>query len=168
MYVILIIQLLQSSYKHSYGVQGGNFQIGEGTHKSNEPTTVLRKGSNKFIEVLPTELLKKNKSTEKSGHNNVALNLCPDGSEINITINGTTLNATKTSLNVAIGNFTININHHDPHSLIIEDEPLPPTPPQPSLVALGSYIQQNPLHVLLGECPHITATLSLSKLNCWR
>ena len=86
---------------------------------------------------------------------NVALNLCPDGSEINISINGTTLDATKTSLNVTIGNFTININ-----SLIKEDVPLP------SLMAVFSVIQGTPLHVVLGDSPDVKATLAFSKLNC--
>ena len=137
----------------------------EGTCKPDKPTTVLTKRSSQFTEVLQTELPKKNKSSKKLDDTNVALNLCPDGSEINISINGTTLNATKTSLNVTIGNFIISINCHDPHTLIMQDEPIPPTPSQTSSVALGSFIQQNPLHVLLGESPHVTATLSLSKLN---
>ena len=137
----------------------------ERIYQSNKPTTVLRKRSSQFIEVLSNELPKKDTSSEETGDDNVALNLCPDGSEVNISINGTTLTATKTSLNVTIGNFIININccHSNPHIVIVKDEP---SPIQSSLVALGSFIQQNPLHVLLGESPHATATLSLSKLNC--
>ena len=138
----------------------------ERIYQSNKPTTVLRKRSSQFIEVLPNELQKKDRPSEETD-DNIALNLCPDGNEINISINGTTLNATKTSLNVTIGNFIININCLNPRAVIMEDESLPPTPTQSSLVALGSFIQQNPLHVLLGESPHdVTATLSLSKLNC--
>ena len=119
------------------------------------PTAVLTKRSSQFIEVLPTELLEENRPSEESGDDNVALNLCPDGSEINISINGTTLNATKTSLNVTIGNFTININ-----SLIKEDAPMP------SIVAVISVTQRTPLHVVLGDSPDVKATLPFSKLNC--
>ena len=127
----------------------------ERIHKSSKPVTVLRKRSSQFIEVLPTELLKNNRPTEEAGDDNVALNLCPDGSEINISINGTTLNATKTSLNITIGNFTININ-----SLIKQDAPLP------SLMAVFSITQGTPLHVVLGDSPDVRATLPFSKLNC--
>ena len=96
-------------------------------------------------------------STDKPSEatsDNVALNFCPDGSEINISINGTTLNATKTSLNVTIGNFTININ-----SLMKVDIPMP------SIVAVISVTQRTPLHVVLGDSPDVKATLPLSKLN---
>ena len=127
----------------------------EKIYKSSKPVTVLRKRSSQFTEVLPTELLKRNMPTEEAGDDNVALNLCPDGSEINISINGTTLNATKTSLNITIGNFTININ-----SLIKEHAPMP------SLMAVFSITQGTPLHVVLGDSPDVRATLPFSKLNC--
>ena len=126
----------------------------EKNYKSSKPATVLRKRPSQFIEVLPTELSERNRPTEEADDDNVALNLCPDGSEINISINGTTLNATKTSLNVTIGSFTININ-----SLIKEDAPLP------SFMAVFSVTQGTPLHVVLGDSPDVRATLSFSKLN---
>ena len=119
----------------------------------NKPTTVLRKRSGQFIEVLPTELLEKDGPCQKMGHDNVALNLCPEGNKVNISINGTTLTATKTSLNVTIGNFTINVN-----SLIKEDIPMT------SVVAVISITQGTPLHVVLGDSPDVKATLPFSKL----
>ena len=125
----------------------------ERIYQSNKPTAVLTKRSSQFIEVLPTELLEENRPSEATGDDNVALNFCPDGSEINISINGTTLNATKTSLNVTIGNFTINVN-----SLMKEDIPLP------SIVAVISVTQGTPLHVVLGDSPDVKATLPISKL----
>ena len=125
----------------------------ERIYRSNKPTTVLRKRSSQFIEVLSNELPKKDTLSEETGHDNVALNLCPDGSEVNISINGTTLTATKSSLNVTIGNFTINVN-----SLIKVDTPMP------SLVAVISITQGTPLHVVLGDSPDVKATLPFSKL----
>ena len=121
----------------------------ERIYQADKPITVLRKRSSQFIEVLPTE----NRPCEATGDDNVTLNLCPDGNEINISINGTTLNVTKTSLNVTIGNFTININ-----SLIKEDALLS------SKVAVISVTQGTPLHVVLGDSPDVKATLPLSKL----
>ena len=110
-------------------------------------TTTSRKRPS---QVLSTELLEENRPT---GDSNVALNLCPDGNKINISINGTTLTATKTSLNVTIGNFTINVN-----SLIKQDTPMT------SVVALISITQGTPLHVVLGDSPDVKATLPFSKL----
>ena len=114
-------------------------------------------------QVLPTKLLEVNRPSEETcddsidlnlcSNNNVALNLCPDGSEVNISINGTTLTATKSSLNVTIGNFTINVN-----SLIKGHTPMP------SLVAVISITQGTPLHVVHGDSPDVKATLPFSKL----
>lgn len=136
--------------------------------KSSKPATLLRRKSSQ-LELLSTELQKKDRpasrETEEDGAN-VALNLCPDGSEINININGTRLTATKTSLNATIGNFNISINCcNDACKLIKEDTPIPQPPPVPSLVALVTT-QGNPLHVALGDSPDVKATLSLSKFNC--
>ena len=125
----------------------------ERVNLSNKSTTVLRKRSSQFIEALSTELLEENRPSEEAGDDNVALNLCPNGNKINISINGTTLTATKASLNVTIGNFTINVN-----SLIKEDTPMT------SVVAMISIIQGTPLHVVLGDSPDVKATLPFSKL----
>lgn len=136
--------------------------------KSSKPIAPLREKSNQ-LELLSTELQKKDRpasrETEEDGAN-VALNLCPDGSEINININGTRLTATKTSLNATIGNFNISINCcNDACKLIKEDTPIPQPPPVPSSVALVTT-QGNPLHIVLGDSPDVKATLSLSKFNC--
>ena len=127
----------------------------EETHKIIDPPT---------MKVSPAEQLKENQSSKKVNDANVELDMCADGSEISIIINGTTLNVTKTSLNATIGNFIISINCCEPCRLMKEDELMLPAPPQPtSLVALGSFIQQNPLHILLGESSQVTAKFSLSK-----
>ena len=127
----------------------------ERIYRSNKPTTVLRKRSSQFIEVFPTELLEKDRPCQEIGHDNVALNLCPDGSEVNISINGTTLTATKSSLNVTIGNFTINVN---------SESPIKVDTPMPSSVAVISITQGTPLHVVQGDSPDVKATLAFSKL----
>ena len=127
----------------------------EGTHKSSKPTKVLRKSSS----LLETRLMKRDECSKKSDDNNVALNLCPDGSKINISINGTTLTATKTSLNATIGAFTISINAL---TLMTGDAPRPPI--EPSLIAV--YTAHGfPLHISLEDSPCVKATHSLSKLK---
>ena len=126
----------------------------KGTHKSSEPIAeITKKGPSK----LESQLSEKNNS--KSDDANVALNLCPDGSEMNISSNGTTLTATKTSLNATIGTFTININAH---TLMIEDAPAPPL--ELSLVAVVTT-HGYPLHVAVEDSPCVKATHSLSKLK---
>ena len=106
----------------------------------------------------------KDRSSRKPDDTNLTLNLCPDGSRINISINGTTLTATKTSLNATIGSFVISINCQDDIALMKEDKPLPLKPSESTSLTLASFIQQNPLHAVLGDPPLVKATLSLSKL----
>ena len=110
-----------------------------------KPTTVLSKKSS---QVPPTQLLAQKESNDAD----VTLNLCPNGSEINISVNETTLRATKSFLTTTIGSFTVNIN-----STIKQDAP------RPSLVPVISAIQGTPLHIVLGNSPDVRATLSLSK-----
>ena len=55
---------------------------------------------NQTMEYHKLQLLKKDKL---NGKDDVALNLSPDGNQFNISINGTTLTATKTTLNATIG-----------------------------------------------------------------
>ena len=129
----------------------------EGIHKSRKPTKVLRRTSS----LLETRLMKRDGCSKKSDDSNVALNLCPDESKINISINGTTLTATKTSLNATIGTFTISINAH---TLMTGDCPGPPPPLEPSLVVVITT-HGYPLHVSLEDSPCIKATHSLSKLK---
>ena len=129
----------------------------DGTHKSSKPTKVLRRTSS----LLETRLMKKDRCSETSDDSNVALNLCPDGSKISMSINGTTLTATKTSLNATIGNFNISITDC---TLIKGDFPVPPPPPEPSLVAVITT-HGYPLHVALEDSPCVKANLSLSKLK---
>lgn len=135
---------------HSNASSLPNDSAQEGAFECNKSTTTLKDGSSR-----------------KPDDTNIALNLCPDGSIINLNINGTTLTVTKTSLNATIGNFIINISCHDAVTLIREDEPLPPKPSESTSLALASFMQQNPLHVVLGDpAALVKATLSLSKLMC--
>ena len=136
----------------------------EGVCKFNKSTTMLRKSSSQ-LELQQTHLLRKDRPSKKSDDSNVALNLSPDGSNLNISINGTTLNATKTSLTAAIGNFTININSHE---LIREDDlyvpPEPYVPPESSSVAVITS-QGYPIHVAVEEdSACVKADASFSKL----
>ena len=128
----------------------------EGTHKSGK--SIAEAAKNRPSELDPQLPEKNNDELEDS---NIAVNLCPDGNSINLSINGTTLTATKTSLNATIGNFTISINDC---TLIKGDCPVPPPPPEPSLVAVITT-HGYPLHVALEDSPCVKATHSLSKLN---
>ena len=133
----------------------------EGTHKSSKPTKVLRRSSS----LLETRLMKKDTPSKISDDSNVAnLNVYPDGSKVNISINGTTLTATKTLLNATIGNFTININCHESDADTPMKYYVPPPPPEPSLVAVVTT-HGYPLHVALEDSPCVKANLSLSKLK---
>ena len=128
----------------------------EGTHKPSKPIAeVTKKGPSELEPQLPE------KNKDISDNASVALNLCPDGSKISMSINGTTLTATKTSLNATIGNFNISITDC---TLIKGDFPVPPPPPEPSLVAVITT-HGYPLHVALEDSPCVKATHSLSKLK---
>ena len=119
---------------------------------------------------VPRKCSKKPSEEPDGDDTSVALNLCPDGSKINISINRTTIIATEFSLTATIGCFNIRINSpHDGRKLIIGDLPcpVPPPPPEPSLVAVVTT-QGYPLHVTLEDSPcnspTVKATLALSKL----
>ena len=123
----------------------------EGTHKPSEPIAETTKKE-------PSKL-EPQSNNGKADDSNVALNLCSDGSKINISSNGTTLTATKTSLNATIGAFTISINAL---TLMTGDAPRPPI--EPSLIAV--YTAHGfPLHISLEDSPCVKATHSLSKLK---
>ena len=127
----------------------------EGMHKSSKPTKILRRSSS----LLDTRLMKKDGCSKESDDSNVALNLCPDGSEINISVNEATLTVTKSSLNAIIGIFTISIGTP---TLMTGDAQAPPL--EPSLVAVVTA-HGYPLHVTLEDSPCVKATHSLSKLK---
>ena len=127
----------------------------EGMHKSSKPTKILRRSSS----LLDTRLMKKDGCSKESDNSNVALNLCPDGSEINISANEATLTVTKSSLNAIIGTFTISIGTP---TLMTGDAPAPPL--ELSLVAVVTT-HGYPLHVALEDSPCVKATHSLSKLK---
>jgi len=115
------------------------------TYRSSTP---MNKESNELK--LPEE------DTDHSGKPHkadVVLNLCPERNELNISIDGANLNATKTSFNATIGNFSIAIN-------FLDDEcfPLPQSRAAIINIPLGK-----PLFVVLGDSPSVTATISQSK-----
>ena len=112
----------------------------EGMYKCNKPTTELTKRTGQLTEAS-TQQLNKNNCSNKTDNANVALNLCPDGSEIDISINGTTLKANKSSIHITIGNFTININSLGG----------PCDFPLPNIVPVISVTQGTPLHIVLGS-----------------
>lgn len=134
--------------------------VPERTYKASRPISTLIRKRLSQLEALPSQQ-QKNRINEEHDQFNTAVNLCPDGSEISISANGTTLTATKTSLNVTIGKFTICIKSCDDHTLIKEDNPIP------SAVALVSIAKGTPLHVILEDgVLHVTAARSFSELNC--
>ena len=108
--------------------------------------------------------MKRDGCSKKSDDSSVALNLCPDGSSVNISINGITLTATKSSLNATIGSFIISIKcqESDAHTPIKHYAPRPPL--EPSSVAVVTT-HGYPLHVAVEDSPCVKATHSLSKLK---
>ena len=147
------IEMLQkSSYSSALTLPKNGIQ--EESRRSNKSTTVSTKNLTQFKEAPPAQLLDEGKSIEKTVENNVELNLCPDGSKISININGTTLEATETSLRATIGLFNINID-----SLI-----RPPDAPLP-LTRVINAEQELPLHmhIVQGGSPDVRANLSSSK-----
>ena len=96
----------------------------------------------------------------KPQNDKVSLDLSPDGGKLSIIINGTTLDATKNSCDINIGNFSIKLNNH------LNRTPYPLSVIQPSTVAVVSVSLGNPLHIIsTGDSPYVTAALSLSKLT---
>ena len=133
----------------------------EGTHKSSKPTKVLRRSSS----LLETRLMKKERSSKKSDDANVSLSVYPDGSSVNISVNETTLTATKSSLNATIGSFIISINCQESVDTHTSTKYYAsPPPPEPSLVAVVTTYGY-PLHVSLEDSPCVKATHSLSKFK---
>ena len=116
----------------------------------NKPTIMMNKTSSQL------DLLKKD---SKPQHDKVSLHLSTNGSQLNITINGTTLGVTKTSCDISIGNFCIQLNSHCTRT------PYPSSYIQPpSTVAVVSLSLGNPLHIIsTGDTPYVTAALSLRK-----
>jgi len=118
----------------------------------NKPTKMSNKTSSQL------ELPKK---SSKPQNDKVSLDLCPDGSQLSISINGTTLNVTKNSCDITIGNFSIKLNNQ-----CCNRTSYPLSAIQPSTVAVVSLSLGTPLHIIsTGDSPQITAALSLSKLT---
>ena len=104
------------------------------------------------MEYQKFQQLKKDTVSEKE---DVALNLCPNGSQFSIHINGTTLTATKTALKATIGDLSISINFQN-HSKLL---PSQNTSAQTILVVSGD----NPLHAVMGTPRYVTANITLGK-----
>ncbi|XP_065910825.1 uncharacterized protein [Dysidea avara] len=117
------------------------------SYKHNKSAIMLNKTSSQL------ELLNKD---SKLQNDKVSLDLSPDGGQLSITINGTTLNVTKNSCDITIGNFSIKLNSH------LNRTPYPLSVIQPSTVAAVSLSLGNPLHIIsTGDSPYVTAALSL-------
>ena len=95
------------------------------------------------------ELLEKDKEICEETDKADVLNLCHGQSELNVSINGTNLTTTDTSLNAVIGNFS--------NFLERQNKPLS------SRVAVISISLGKPLFVVLGRRPYVTAAISFSK-----
>lgn len=120
------------------------------TYKCSKPTIVVNKPASE-LEALEED----RHHCRESDKADVVLNVCSDRTELNVSIDGANIKTTKTSLNASIGNFSITINFLDRKYK-----------PLPSTVTLISISLGKPLFVVLGESPHLTAAVSLSKLNC--
>ena len=107
---------------------------------------------NPAIELLETD----EDCNGESDKADVVLNLCPGRSELNVSINGTTLDVNKSSLNATIGNFCVSINFIDRKRSL-----------KPSNVAIVSASLRKPLIIVLGDFPYVTAAVSFSKHACY-
>ena len=86
------------------------------------------------------------------------LNLYPDGNQLSLSINGTTIDATKTLLKANIANFSMNLNCSDiPKS----DQPAArnvPSLPTPII----SVSEGNPLYIVSNaDPPYVTANFEI-------
>ena len=90
--------------------------------------------------------------------------LAPDGGQVEIDINGTTLNATKNSISINIGNFSITIKNRDNTTTSNRETSTTLEEPLPILAtAILSAFTNRPLHIVTGEMHSISANVSLSK-----
>ena len=86
------------------------------------------------------------------------LSLYPDGNQLSMSINGTTIDATTTSLKTNIGNFSVNINCSD----LPKPHPARNVRSLPTLVV--SVSEGNPLQVVSNaDPPYVTASIGQSK-----
>lgn len=116
-------------------------------YKSSMPTTTV------VHQTVPAKDKRNNKD-------DIALNLSPDGSQLSISINGTTVNVTKTSFNATIGDFSIIIKCPDrdlPKLLPAQDMPTLST------ILVISISKNNPLQVVLGDTSYVTSNITLGK-----
>lgn len=123
--------------------------------------------SKKSTSEKPHDELSSSKEAQLADDPNVEINLDTDGNGIDININGTTLNATKNSCNITIGNFSITLKDKkkkdistiaDLLNVNVREVILPI-----SYSAVISSLTKKPLQIVGGDDPSITANLSLSK-----
>ena len=98
-----------------------------------------------------------------SNNNDVALNVHPDESQLSISINGKTANVTKISFDTTIEGISIIISCHD-HNLSPDRKLLPAREARSSITILViSVSMSNPLHIVLGDTPYVTASITQGK-----
>jgi len=146
-------------FAKTHGIQSGKVSTQFFLHYSKTTRRWCTWSSYKFNKPTKTssqvKLLKKD---SKPQNDKISLDLSPNGSQLNITINGTTLNATKNLCDITIGNFSIKLNNYSNRT------PYPLSTIEPSTVAVISRSLGTPLHIIsIGNSPHVTAALSLSK-----
>lgn len=93
---------------------------------------------------------------------NVDINLQPDGNQMGININGTIVNATRRSIDITIGRFSITISNRFGGGITTSTDLLPSSV---MAVAILSVCTGKPLHVVTEDSStSVTANLSLGKL----
>ena len=111
---------------------------------------------------------KTSSAIDKPRKPDVGINLCPDGNQVDLDIEGTTLNVTKTSFNMTIGRFSISLNNKDNKntndSSLNEITRTEIRTTTQTAIFVVSEAKQNPLFVVMEEFSTcVTAKLPLSK-----
>ena len=118
------------------------------------------------IKISPTQSIDKPRGGlieegEEEDKTNIDVDLRSDGNQVDININGTIVKATKRSIDITIGRFSISISNRCTGDNRTTDL----LPPPVLVVAVLSVSTGKPLHVVTEDsCTSVTANLSLSKL----
>ena len=118
------------------------------------------------IKISPTQSIDKPRGGlieegEEEDKTNIDVDLRSDGNQVDININGTIVKATKRSIDITIGRFSISISNRCTGDNRTTDL----LPPPVLVIAVLSVSTGKPLHVVTEDsCTSVTANLSLSKL----
>ena len=111
------------------------------------------------VTVINNESSKGLTDNTSSNKNDVALNMYPDGSRLSISIDGKTADITKISFDTTMEGFSIIISCRDRD---LSTELLPARAVRSSVTILViSVSMSNPLHIVLGDTPYVTASITL-------